>query len=406
MPLQMNSKTSRWYKKQLLARSDAEVVARLKEAGHRFSNKIASIDGVARHASITRQCNESGGTESIRATMPVLEALGFRPMGSGVAKLAHSTWKMVAGDDGQIECERLEAESVEVQKFPKRKKVASGDRVHGALQALGWPFAEIEQMAASRRAYILVKKQAYQTPHELVLRGLPAKVLDYDDFHFRVAFQGSDIIDLQPISKVADQDANSRLAALEEQAKALIVCGEFSRARRAQMDRELAEEELAPSDLEDFVAHCSSMLNQVLAERLSSKTAQIAGVWTEFNGHFVCDFSDSLHGAVEQVQSGPDVFQFSVYAEGQLRDLGNANSEQAAKDDCAEAAGFAPAPESFMGCRVLGPEDGKVTEELRDANGKLSHLNVEYSSGKQGRIALSHWGWDANEQALVDRHVS
>lgn len=342
------SKATRWHKKQVLDRSDKALKASLQEQGHVFRTKKAeSISAAMRCASvkITAGVTENGYglTDRVQGTPAMLGLMGFLPLGGGFMKLGHSTWKLEAADGGDVTVSRLEDETVKAATFPKRRT----SRMDSALAGLGYPLALQERMSLTEKMAVQ-KSGEYFDPVgvELSIRGLPARIARvWDHEHFAIRFEGSGIMCLQKIARCLDEDANSRLAALQESAQAMIATGEFSRQARVKMAEEVSSDEsLTKDDVAGFIAAMDGAVAESLQARMtqceqgprtgSEHSAQ--GGWVlESNGAWTRHEGD-LHGMVWEVEDAGwdwDLFQ-------DLHDVvasGNAESDEAAKAACDQA---------------------------------------------------------------------
>jgi hypothetical protein len=378
MALTSNSKTSRWYKKQLLDRSDKELEAKLKREGYNFaranSHFASHVASVLRHSKVAFASSSTDGlVSSVCASHTALTTMGFRDFGNGFWKLGHSVWALES-DGSDIALRRLQDETVEASRYPKRKKAS--------------------------------------IPSNIMICGLPADVLSVQGSNFRVRFLGSNIVDLQPISKCSSREGNSKIGAIEAQVKSLIVAGAFTRDAQDHLRQELeADSTLDKEDVEEFLACAMADKEASIAHRVASRTAQSILHWSEFNGCKICDFADTLHGRVmfnpQDDQLDLDIegypFTWELFSEGKAIEGGAAATEEEACADCAQAAGVS-IPESWVGITVLkiGPQGhGRVVEEIRDEFGNVKWLDVEYASGIAGRISLDAWSFDSDETGCL-----
>jgi hypothetical protein len=296
MPLVLSNKTSRWYKKQVLDRSEKELKARLSAQGHRFSRKAEQAKTAARHARLTLSFDGGGmgtgpdnsATSSITANRQVLYRLGFLDLAPGFMKLGHSVWKL-QGDQGDVVVERLKDETAPAAKFPKRKTPAMFD----ALDLLGYPDDVKASMDLKAKVAAQVNRVVYRYPSRLVIRGLPVKVAACSNTHFLVEYEGTGIRTYERIASCLDAEKNSRLAALQESAQALIATGVFDRSARQRVADEVSSDEtLTKEDVEGFIAAMDGAVAQSILARVSDRT-RVANAAT---GCTCCDWDLNAPG--------------------------------------------------------------------------------------------------------------
>jgi len=343
MSTPISNKKSRWYKKQVLDRSDKELKISLEAQGHVFKSRISqAISAAMRCARVAviplDTVNANGLTHRVSANRETLYGLGFLDLGNSFLKLGHSTWRL-HGSDGDVTVERLEDESVEAATFPKRKasKFQVGpSRMTQDLSSLGYPLAIQATMHLTEKVCARTANTKYVLPTEVLVRGIPARVAGYNDTSFLVEFQDSGITCFQPIAKLFDQDVNSRLFALQESAQALIASGNFSKAARARIAGEVeGDETLTKDDVATFIAAMDEAVEGALSTRLS-RTGQSVQTWTDFNGSSVNDFGPTLHGCI--AGDATKSFDWQLFEAGKIRDAGQAASMEEAQEDCATAA--------------------------------------------------------------------
>ena len=279
MPRDINAehKQSRWYKKQLLDRSDKELQARMEKEGHSFLSKMAlKIKEAMRHTrtSVIRTASTSNGlddgnTLEFSANRALLPLMGFRSLGGSFVKLGHGTWEVV-GQDGDVTVRRLQEETKEAAAFPKRKN-SSFSLMDETLGGLGYPSGVMAQFGLGEKMAISQSRTAYCLPaNPILIRGLPARVLARDGEHFMVEFLGTGIFDRQPIAKIYDRDANSRLAALQESVEARIASGDFSLEAQQELEKELsADPVITRAEIEEFAQSAEDAKKEALTARLT-----------------------------------------------------------------------------------------------------------------------------------------
>lgn len=283
MPKALSNTQSRWYKKQVLARSDKALKASLEAQGHSFAPKRSHLQeqvaAALRHASIrVGEVSTDGGVKvaySLTANRAVLRKVGFLDMGGGFMKYGHSTWRLEADQEGDVTVHRLEEESVKAASFAARRagKTAMSD----SLTTLGYPLAVQETLALGEKMYAQSHKVAYPCPDRILVGGLRARVAGYTDRHFLVAFDDTGIVTYQPITSCLDRDANSRVAALQESAQSLIAHGEYTRAARTRIAEELAADEtLEREDVDSFIASLDAAVRASIVARCSNPSSSLA----------------------------------------------------------------------------------------------------------------------------------
>lgn len=380
-------KTSRWFKKQLLGKSQAHVAATLKAQGHRIQASLAS-------------CRIAQKTDAVSNTvqMPVeaIALAGFRAFGGGLFKLGHSVWTMNAqGDDVQLERSPDAEEPVDVAQFPKRKASATYAR-GDILSVCGLP-AEVLYMAGPRR---------------IALR-----------------FLGSGIVDVQSVLAV-ESPANDPFAAMAEAIKARCAVGgwsspEFARELSSLFNCYGIDNDLNTPDL-DLAASVVQALGQVAHTARRAHRRYAANNWVSWNGLEMRDYSATLIGEVklqdagwswELAQLGQTVATGGPYATE--ADAKNACDQKASsynkENDVVSKTAVQPPiidDEFYLGKRVLWtpesglPWEGHVTEATWTMD-NTPQLSVRYNTpdrGQQFRTVLpieENWDFDIENQALV-----
>jgi len=501
----ISNKKSRWYKKQLLDKSDRMLMAKMEKLGHVFVSKKAqdireAMRCAMQHVELmfsTR--NGMRQTDTIYANRATLPSLGFRELGGGFLKLGHSTWKLNRDELGDVVLNRLEAETVDADRFPRRRGRTNSDPwtlMNAQLERLGYPRPIIYSMDLGTK--MLYNQVPYRLPEGAVsVRGLQARVAAMEGSCFLMEYEGSGIRCFQPVASLIDPDKNSRFAAIQESVESRIALGVLTKLAQEEVKQELeADEALTKEDVDHFISSMESALKTALKERMSSKfafithgeqgsntglgpreaqsfevkvpvhnlleaqtllkewdisgerseqdlvflthtgeyigtskwddntqahrpievskearVAQNQHQWLDFNGSTICDFSDTLHGVI--MPSGTE-FVWELYEAGKLLDVGSALTEEEAREDCeytAEKSQFDLRRSdltdededgtsiSYIGKTIYNdlmsePETGVVVAEVRDEFGAIRYLDVEYTSGRDGRVDLNFWELD------------
>ena len=295
-------------KKQLLDRSDRELVARMAkelkknavqptpqafrnasvntpEAQALWSRCASATLASSRISSVTNY--ETGTTSLIKVRNKVdLERVGFMDLGHGIAKLGHSVWRI--GQDGEdVVVERLEGEKVQAAKWADRLR------------------------------------KEYKKGSTIEIRGHLAEIVGHSGNDLLVEYVGSGIRDLQPLAKIASPD-NDMVVGFMEQAESRIAQGTWSPRLTAEI-----RNQLSASDSLEFAQFVRGSL------RSARKLASPSKNWTEWNGIWVRDYTDLLHGEIAML---PDVMHWELFATGELVEQGHAATLYDAQKECDQAA--------------------------------------------------------------------
>ncbi len=305
---------SRWYKKQVLERSERALRAAMERQGHQFHAKGSKRASRAADAvRLTRvalyQGEQSGLTDRVTANRAVLRRLGFLEVGEGLMKLAHAIWRL-EGDQGDVTVHRLQDEDVEAAAWTARKSASReeayeyfGAHLSQDLSTLGYPLAVQLETTRHNAINACIRRLAYKAPESLVIRGLPVRVLGHTDTNFIVEFKGSGIVSNQPIRACLDPTRNASVTALQESAEALIARGECGLSQQARIRNEASiDETLTPEDVAEFVAAFDSAIEASIEERMADNAVRAssehgvksAQADSDLDDVLVCDAIDEL----------------------------------------------------------------------------------------------------------------
>jgi hypothetical protein len=362
-------------KRQLLDRSDRELYARMAKAVRAglippATRTASNNEGTAsllwerltssqlassRISSITN--SETGTTSSLRMSNLIdAHRVGFIEIGHGLAKLGHSLWKL--GQDGDdVVVERLQDETVETEKWSKRKKKGE---LEDALSDLGYPRAIQSMMESTERRRIVANLEEFQpfaVGESILIRGHIATITGRPNAdQVQVRFEGSNIVDLQPVARIMDAGLNGHRAGFEEQAQFKIAAGTWSPKLTASTIERL--------DPQDRMAFHQFIKNEL---KIARKLASPSKEWTEWNGIWVRDYTDLLHGEIAML---PDVLHWELFATGELVEQGRSPTIIDAKRECDQAAEIQFPKAAQMNQDVI--EEARLLGAQAFANGRSS----------------------------------
>jgi hypothetical protein len=406
------------------------------------SSRISSVtDPVTGTTSIIKVRNRSD-----------LSKVGFQELTHGLAKLGHSLWKL--GQDGDdVVVERLADETIETEKWSKRKKKGE---LEDALSGLGYPREIQASLESTERRRIVASLEAFQpfaVGETILIRGLLATVTGRPDSErVAVQFEGSGIRDIQAAHRIMDPYLNDFIAGFCEQAQTKIAAGTWSPKATQEAIEKLGSQ--GPT----FAQFVREEL------RTARKLASPSKEWTEWNGIWVRDYTDLLHGEIAMM---PDTLHWELFAQGELIEQGHSSTVIDAKRECDQAAEMlfpiaaskkakttreklqeaddlltSSDPElraegerlleeasreeeeelrlrqaqeyphdrgdltRLLGVTVINelsgtPREGEVVGIVGDAYGKQQWIEVQYDNGNYGRVNPNICGYDPNREALV-----